>query len=105
MPLELQIIRASEFVSLGAHERLDFDESKKALALLARACRKRGVHRAVLDLRDLPVPDKPLFTPDQLAALVETFREAGFTRRQRLAVLYREDKYYGVRLFAFIGTI
>jgi hypothetical protein len=105
MPLELQIIRASEFVRLGARGHLNFQASKDALQELAHACRKRGVDRALLDLRELPVPPKPLFTPSELASLVETFREAGFARHQRLAVLYRSDPHHGARLFAFIGRI
>src|SRR6476659_7893237 len=104
MPLELQIIRASEFVRLGASELLNFAESKKALQLLAQACRKRGVDRALVDLRDLPVPPKPLFTTAELAGLLETFREAGFGRQQRLAILHREDPHHGARRFAFIGA-
>src|SRR5215831_12945637 len=105
MPVELQIIRASEFVRLDPHELLDFEESKKALQLLAHACRKRELDRALLDLRTLNIPDRPRFTPVQLAALVQTFREAGFDKHQRLAVLYRIDPHGGGRAFAFIGRI
>jgi hypothetical protein len=105
MPLELQLIRASEFVRMGADEHLDFEASKRALQQLAQACRKRGLERALLDLRGLPVPDKPRFTPSQLAALIDTFRAAGFGRQQKLAVLYRTDPHGGVRTFAFIGRI
>src|SRR6185369_80852 len=105
MPFDVQIIRASEFVRLDPHEHLDFEGSKEALRTIARACRKRGIDRAVLDLRTLPVPAKPLFTRDELSALVETFRDAGFTHNQRLAVLYRHDPHQGVRKFAFISTL
>jgi len=105
MPLELQIIRASEFVRLNARERLDFEASKEALAVLARACLKRGLRSALLDLRALPIPAKPLFTPSELAALVDTFREAGFGRRHRLAVLHRGDPHGGARMFAFISRL
>ena|ERR1043166_5179588 len=105
MAVELQIIRAREFVSLDADEHLDFEASKEALQSLAEACVKRGLERAMLDLRDIPAPPKPMFTPTQLAALVRTFWQAGFGSRQRLAVLYREDPYGGARLFAFIGRI
>src|SRR4051812_26676501 len=101
MPLELEIIRASEFVRLSAKGHLDFAASKQALRDLAYACHKRGLTRALLDLRELPPPPQPLFTPGELAALVETFREAGFSRRQRLAVLYRTDPHSGARTFAF----
>jgi hypothetical protein len=105
MPLELQIIRASEFVRVGTRDHLDFAASKQALSEMAHACRKRGVNQALLDLRELPIPPKPLFSPTELAALVETFHEAGFTRNQRLAILYREDPHHGARMFAFISTM
>jgi hypothetical protein len=105
MPIDLQVIQASEFVRLDAAEQLDFAASLQALRLLAGACRKRGLDRALLDLRALPVPRKPLFTPTQLARLMTGFCEAGFGRHQRLAVLYRCDPHGGVQTFAFIGRI
>jgi len=105
MPIDLHVIRANEFVCLDADEQLDFAASKEALRTLALACRKRGLDRALLDLRAVPIPDRPLFTPSQLAALVRTFHEAGFGRQQRLAVLYRSDPHGGARAFAFIGRI
>ena len=105
MPFDVQIIRASEFVRLDAREHLDFESSKEVLHAMARACRKRAIDRAILDLRTVPIPEKPLFTRDELSALVETFHEAGFTLNQRLAVLYRQDPHQGIRKFAFIGTL
>ena len=105
MPVELQIIRASDFIRLGADELLDFEESKKTLQLLAQACRKRGLDRALLDVRAIPVPAKPRFTSVELAALVGTFREAGFSRQQRLAILYQQDPHRGARKFAFISRM
>src|SRR4051812_26930940 len=105
MPLDLQLIRASEFVRLGPRNKLDFEASKEALRVMAAACRKRGIDRAVLDLRNLEIPAKPMFTRAELTALVETFHEAGFEQHQRLAVLYRADPHHGVRKFAFIGML
>ena len=105
MPVDLHIIRASEFVCLDAHEHLDFEATKEALATLARACRSRGLERALVDLRSFPIPEKPAFTPDELASLIDTFRDAGFTKKQRLAILYRSDPHHGARMFAFIGRI
>lgn len=105
MPVELQIIRAHEFIRLDPRKALDFEESRKALQLLAHACRKRELDRALLDLRTLPVPKHRWFTPTQLAGLVHTFREAGFDKHQRLAILYRQDPFGGARVFAFIGRI
>jgi hypothetical protein len=59
----------------------------------------------MLDLRTLPVPARPQFTTTELAMLVGTFREAGFSRQQRLAILYRHDIHGGVRSFAFISRL
>jgi len=105
MPVELQVIRASEFVCLDPQAHLDFDASKKALQILALACRKRGLSCALVDLRDLPVLNKPHFTKTELAGLIGAFRDAGFSGDQRLAVLYRHDLYAGIRDFAFIGRL
>lgn len=105
MPLELQVIRAGEFVCLDADEHLDFEASKRALEGLAQACQKRGLDRAMLDLRGLPVLPRPHFSAAELAALVGTFRDAGFTRQQRLAVVYDHDVHSIVRNFAFFGKM
>lgn len=105
MPFELQVINATEFVRIGPQSRLDFKTSKETLARLAQSCRTRGLDRALLDLRSLPVPAKPLFTPAELAELVGTFREVGFGPRQWLAVLCRSDPHGGARTFAFISRM
>jgi hypothetical protein len=105
MPTELQIIRASEFIRLDPQRHFDFQMSKEALRLLAVACRLRGIDRAMLDLRALPIPARRLFTTAELTALIGTFREAGFTPQHRLAVLYQRDPHGGARMFAFIGLM
>jgi hypothetical protein len=105
MPLELQIIRAAEFIRLSASDHFDLAASKAALANLADACRKRGIDRALLDLRELEPGPKPVFSPSDLVKLVNTFREIGFTRQQRLAILYSVDPHRRARLFAFISTL
>jgi hypothetical protein len=105
MPLELQIIRASEFVRLGAHGQFDVASSKAALTELAAACHKRGIKQALMDLRALQPGPVPVFSPADLSTLVNTFHEIGFTKAHRLAVLYRSDPHRRARMFAFIGTI
>jgi len=105
MPLELQVIRASDFLRMGAEGHFDLAASKVVLAELAGACRKRGIDRAMLDLRALHPGPKPVFSPTDLAKLVNTFREIGFTQRQRLAVLYSSDPHHRARMFAFIGAL
>jgi hypothetical protein len=103
--IELHVIRANEFIRLDVRERLDFEASKQVLRGLVLACRKRGIERALLDLRGLLPSRKPNFTPPQLAGLVTTFREAGFSRQQRLAILYHPDVHVGVRTFAFVNRL
>ena len=103
--MELQIIRAQEFIRLGAHGRLDLETSRAVLANLAGACRKRGIHQALLDLRALHPKPQPVFSPADLVTLVKTFREAGFTHAQRLAVLYASDPHRRARLFASIARL
>jgi hypothetical protein len=103
--MELQIIRAQEFIRLGAKGHFDLDASKAVLAQLAAACCKRGINQALLDLRALHPGPKPVFSPNDLVMLVNTFREAGFTHQQRLAVLYGSDPHHRARLFAFIAKL
>lgn len=105
MPLDLEIIRASEFVRVGAEGHFDLAASKVALATLAAACRKRGIQHAAIDLRAVQPGPKPVFTPADLQELVDTFPSVGFTRRLRLAILYRSDPHQRARLFAFLGTL
>jgi len=105
MPLELHIIRATDFVQVDPQGHFDLAASKAALALLAGACRKRGINQALVDLRALQPGPKPVFTPADLVELVNTFREVGFTHQERLAILYHSDPYKRARLFAFLSTI
>jgi hypothetical protein len=105
MPQELQIIRASEFIRFNAHGHFDLAASKVALAEVARACRKRGIAHAMMDLRALHPGPKPVFSPADLAELVNSFRAVGFTRQERLAILYGSDPHRRARLFAFLSTM
>ena len=103
--MELQIIRAQEFIRLGARGHFDLKASKAVLAQLAGACCKRGINQALLDLRALHPGPEPVFSPNDLVALVNTFHEVGFTHQQRLAVLYGSDPHHRARLFAFIAKM
>ena len=103
--MELQIIRAQEFIRLGPRGRIDLEASKEILAKLAAVCWKRGINQALLDLRALHVGPKPVFSPNDLLVLVNTFREIGFTHRERLAVLYSADPHHRARMFSFIATL
>ena len=59
----------------------------------------------MMDLRSLHPCPKPVFSPADLAELVGTFREIGFTQQERLAILYGSDPHHRARLFAFLSTM
>ena len=105
MPLELQIIRASEFIRLGAQGHLDLAASREILKLLARACWLRGINRALLDLRHVQPGSRPMLSSKDLVALVNAFCQMGFSGQLRLAILYSSDPHRRARLFAFITTL
>ena len=79
---------------------MDLAASKAVLAELARACCKRGINQALLDLRALRPGPKPVFSPQDLVMLVNTFREIGFTQKHRLAVLFESDPHHRAPMFA-----
>ena len=105
MPMELQIIRAADFIRLGPRGRIDLETSRRFLRELARACRRRGISRALVDVRDIVPGPKPRLSPAELASLVNCFKEMGFCESDRLAVLYESDPHHGARIFAFIGEL
>jgi hypothetical protein len=105
MPLELQIIRASEFIRLGAHGQHDLASSREILKQLAGACRRRGIDRALLDLRDLHPGATPMLSREDLASLVNTFCDIGFSDRLRLVLLYSADPHHRARMFALMSIL
>ena len=105
MPIELQIIRAQEFIRVSAEGHFDLEASQAVLKQLATACRKRGIHQALLDVRALQPGAKPVFSPKDLVALVETFDQVGFKREDRVAVLYGSDPHHRASLFSFAATV
>lgn len=105
MPLELQIIRASEFIRLGAQGQLDLAASREMLRQLARACWLRGINQALLDLREVQSRSTPMLTPRDLAVLVKAFCKMGFSDKLRLAVLYSADPHRRARQFASMTTL
>jgi hypothetical protein len=105
MPLEIQVIRAAEFIQVNPQGKPDVLASREALAKLGAACKKRGINRAMVDLRSLVIGPKPVFSPADLLSLVNTFHEIGFRKDQRLAVLYSDDRHHRAKMFAVIGSL
>jgi hypothetical protein len=100
MSYNLQIVQPCDFVRLDASGRLDLAESKKVLADVARACVERGIGLALLDVRDL-------YTDLRLAdvySLSRAFREMGFRRTDRLAILHRYNSAEKADFFAMCAA-
>lgn len=101
MRVEIEIIRACEFVRLGARGEFNFESTRNALMDLADACRKRGVERAILDVRGATSN----LTPKDLAALVGAFAKAVVSKQLRLAVLHTNNQNYRAKIFAFFSAM
>jgi hypothetical protein len=103
--MDLELIRAGEFIRLNATGTFDLTASKLALIRIAHACQKRGIDRAIFDLRELdPLPKARLSRAD-LTALINSFPYLGFSRTNRLALLYEADPHGRARLFEFITSM
>jgi len=101
MPVELQIIRAREFIRMGTEGQFDLAASCAVLAKLATACKRRGIHRALLDGRNARAP----LTPTEMASLVNVFHDIGFPDDLRLAILHSGDPFRRARMFALISRM
>jgi hypothetical protein len=101
MPIELEIIRAAEFVRMGTQGQFDLAASCAVAAKLAAACKRRGIDRALVDVRNSIAN----LNPTELAALVNVFRDIGFSRHQRIAILHAEERSHRPRMFAFISRM
>jgi len=101
MPFEVQIIRACEFVRLGAHGEFDFESTRDVLKNLADACHKRGIERAMLDVRGATSN----LTPKDLAGLVSAFARAAASKRLWLAIVHTGDQNYRAKLFVFFSAM
>jgi hypothetical protein len=101
MPVELQIIRACEFVRVGTQGEFDFESTRSVLTVLANACHKRGLNRSLIDVREA----KSNLAPNDLAALVNVFCEATGSTRLQLAIVHTGDQNYRAKLFAFFSAM
>lgn len=84
MPVNMQIVKANDFIRLDAKGEVNLEESWQALAALAKQCVDLGVDYALLDVRkaqsDLKVTD--------VYRLAHAFEHVGFSKHHRLAVLH-----------------
>jgi hypothetical protein len=85
MPYSLEIIHTGDFVHLDDKGGFDVEGSKQALANLARTCVQSGITNALLDVRDA----KTDLDLEDIYTVALAFKEMGFRKNHRLAVLHR----------------
>src|SRR5579872_6045479 len=96
MPLNLQIIRTSDFIRHNSQGEYDQEETRAVLCKVAKACIESGIDCALIDVRDAR-SDMKL---DDVYELVLSFKEMGFQKKHRLAILYRSSGSEHVEFFA-----
>lgn len=94
MPTDLHIVRTNDFIRQNAHGEFDFATSLAELEMLAKACVSRGIHHALLDVRDM----QGELSTTELYQLAKAFSTMGFGPGHCLAVLHR---YFGKRAEIF----
>ena len=102
MPHDMHVIKAGDFLRWSGQGAIDFETSRAVLKTFADALVRRGVDRAILDVRK--VRGNPPVTYTQLYHLARTFRESGFGAGQRLAVLVSPDRHDKAEFFAICAS-
>jgi hypothetical protein len=96
MPFNLQIIRTSDFIRLNANGEYDSAASRAVLSKLAKATVEKGIDCALIDVRDA----RSDMQMNDVYELALAFREMGFQKRHRLAILYRSTAGEHLEFFA-----
>jgi hypothetical protein len=96
MPYSLEIIHTGDFIHMNDKGGLDVETSKQALSKLARTCVQSGITNALLDVRDAKID----LDFQDLYEVAEAFKEMGFRKSHRLAVLYRDKASPRVEFFS-----
>jgi hypothetical protein len=96
MPFNLQIIRTSDFIRLNGKGEYDREETRAALRDVATTCIRSGVDRALIDVRDA----RSDMQMEDLRELAMKFKEMGFCKHHRLAILHRSSAGERVEFFS-----
>jgi hypothetical protein len=96
MSFNLRIIRTSDFIRLNGNGEYDREQTRAALRDVATTCALCGIDRALLDIRtahsDMTMAD--------LRELAAGFREMGFRKHHRMAILHRSRSGERVEFFS-----
>jgi hypothetical protein len=96
MSFSLQIIRTSDFIRLNGKGGYDQEETRAVLTSIATACVLGNIQCALLDVREAR-SDMQMHDLYQLAL---AFKEMGFKKNHRLAILHRSREGVRVEFFA-----
>jgi hypothetical protein len=84
MPFNLQIIRTSDFFRLNTKGEYDLEQTRRILTKIAKSCVDSGIDCALVDVREA----RSEMELNDLYHLALVFREMGFRKHHRLAILY-----------------
>jgi len=96
MPFNLQIIRTSDFIRLNTKGEYDSAATRAVLGKLAKAVVEKGIDSALIDVRDARTDMKL----NDVYELSLAFKDMGFQKKHRLAILYRSTAGEHLEFFA-----
>jgi hypothetical protein len=85
MAVEFQVLTSSQFIRVGAHGELDWESSRRALAMVATEFVAKDTKLALLDVRDAVTS----LSDEQIIMLVSELVRHGLHAEHRIAVLHR----------------
>jgi hypothetical protein len=86
MDRNIRVISCPDFVRVDAAGTLDAAATRACLREIVEACVSTGVRRALLDVRD--ITEAP--TPSQLFWIADELPDLGFSRLERVAIVYTD---------------
>ena len=96
MPHRIQVVRTADFLRFGGNGKVDLAETRRTLINIAKVCVDLQIDCALLDIREM----RSDMTPVDLYELATAFREMGFHKGHKLAILHRASGGERVEFFA-----
>src|SRR5580704_5890788 len=96
MPFDLEIIRTDDFIRLNSKGDYDQEQTRAFLARIAKSCIDRGINCALVDVREA----RSDMEMNDLYALALVFKDMGFRKHHRLAILYSSESEQRVKFFS-----
>ena len=100
MAYNLRVVRPSDFIRYDGRGETDRVRSRRILERIAKACVDEGMNCALLDLRGLHLH----LELKDLYGLINAFKDMGFRREHRLAILHNYTGMDKAEFFAMCAS-